>query len=459
MKQFLQQMILGLTGILLTLTSLAQKQTPPEGGTPRDFKLPAKKTASLPNGMRSVLVPYGAIPKVSVRLIIKTGNVHESADQVWLSDLLGRLMNEGTRSLSARELAVKAASMGGAVGISVGSDQLTIYGDALAEFAPALTALLADMVMHPLLPASELPRLKADLKRNLALSKTRPRSIAAEQFNKLVFAHTPYAVTYPTEAMIDGYTIEDLRQFYEQELGARRAVLYVAGQFDEKATGTAIKKFFKDWKSGKEPLYPSAKQTAQEGVTLINRDNAPQTTIIMGLPSIGPSNPDYLAMTVTNALLGGSFASRITSNIREDKGYTYSPGSGLSLHPTAAAWNETADVTSEHTIDAIREIKKEINLLSTEAPGQQELLGIQRYMAGIFVLQNSTPAGIIGQLNFMDLYGLDESYLTNQVKNIYAVTPGQVSALAKKYLPVDKMTIVMVGDSASVKKQQETAGK
>ncbi|GAB3014543.1 pitrilysin family protein [Niabella terrae] len=445
--------------MLLTLTAVAQKQTPPEGGTPKDFKLPAKNTASLPNGMRSVLVPYGAIPKVSIRLIVKTGNVHEGANQIWLSDLLGRLMNEGTRSLSARELAVKAASMGGAVGISVGSDQLTIYGDALAEFAPELTALLADMVMHPLLPVSELPRLKADLKRNLALSKTRPRSIASEQFNKLVFANTPYAVTYPTEAMIDSYTIEDIRHFYEQELGARRAVLYVAGQFDEKATGTAIQNSFKDWKPGKEPLYPSNKQTAQAGVTLINRDNAPQTTIIMGLPSIGPSDPDYLAMTVTNALLGGSFASRITSNIREDKGYTYSPGSGLSLHPTAAAWNETADVTSEHTIDAIREIKKEINLLATEAPGQSELLGIQRYMAGIFVLQNSTPSGIIGQLNFMDLYGLDDSYLNNQVKNIYAVTPGQVSALAKKYLPVDKMTIVMVGDSVSVKKQQEAAEK
>ena len=180
----------------------------------------------------------------------------------------------------------------------------------------------------------------------------------------------------------------------------------------------------------------------------------------MGLPILSPKDKDYVAMDIANSLLGGSFASRITSNIRESKGYTYSPFSTIDDHPsTSSLWYEEADITSEHTIDAINEIKKEITKLQDVPPAQDELLGIQRYAAGIFVLQNSSPGGIIGQLNFIDLYGLSDSYLTNHVKDIYAVTPQQVSQLTKKYIVPDKMTIVMVGDESSIKEQQAKTPK
>ena len=114
-----------------------------------------------------------------------------------------------------------------------------------------------------------------------------------------------------------------------------------------------------------------------------------------------------------------------------------------------------AGITSEHTVDALLEIEKEIKKLQIEPPSKEELAGIQNYSAGIFVLQNSTPQGIIGQLNFLDLYELDDSYLNNYVKNIYKVTPQDVSNMTKKYIDYDKMTKVMVGDKAQVEKQIE----
>jgi len=161
-------------------------------------------------------------------------------------------------------------------------------------------------------------------------------------------------------------------------------------------------------------------------------------------------------MYVTNSILGGSFGSRITSNIRESKGYTYSPFSSILNRRTVSVWSEVADVTSEHTIDALQEIEKEINRLKDEPPSEKELKGIQNYLAGVFVLQNSTPNGIIGQLQFLDKYGLPDSYLTNFVKNVNAVTPQQVSDMVKNYLDYKKMTIVMVGDEEGIKKQIET---
>jgi zinc protease len=174
------------------------------------------------------------------------------------------------------------------------------------------------------------------------------------------------------------------------------------------------------------------------------------------LPILTPDNKDYIPMIVTNSLLGGSFGSRITSNIREDKGYTYSPFSALNNRKGSSVWYEQADVTSEHTVESLLEIEKEIKKLGAIEPSKEELKGIQNYEAGIFVLQNSSPAGIIGQLNFLDLYGLPDSYLDSYVKNIHAVTPAMVTETANTYIKYDNMAKVMVGDKEQIEKQIKT---
>jgi predicted Zn-dependent peptidase len=188
-------------------------------------------------------------------------------------------------------------------------------------------------------------------------------------------------------------------------------------------------------------------------VHLIDRPGAPQATLRVGLPAVDPSNPDYMALLVTNALLGGSFGSRITANIREDKGYTYSPFSTVSVRYRAAHWVQTADVSIEHTGDSLAEIFKEIERLREEPPSAEELEGIQNYLAGIFVLQNSSRGGIIGQLANLRLHGLGDDYLTNYVDNVYAVTPRRVQEIAKRYLRPDAMKIVVVGDRSTVAPQ------
>ncbi|HZX75149.1 MAG TPA: insulinase family protein, partial [Cyclobacteriaceae bacterium] len=157
---FLASLILALT---IEFQSLAQKQTPPAGGTPKDFKLPEKKISQLPNGLKSTLVNYGAIPKVSVQLIIKTGNVHEGPNEVWLADLTGKLMEEGTTTMDYKTISKKVASMGGNVNIGVGVDNVTISGSVLSEFAPELIKVIGDLVINPAFPASEVDRLKTDL--------------------------------------------------------------------------------------------------------------------------------------------------------------------------------------------------------------------------------------------------------------------------------------------------------
>ena len=135
-----------------------------------------------------------------------------------------------------------------------------------------------------------------------------------------------------------------------------------------------------------------------------------QSTIYLGLPVVDPSHPDYVALRVTDAILGGSFGSRITSNIREQKGYTYSPFSTINPFLKNAYWAEIADVTTNVTGPSLKEIFLEIDRLQSEPPSTQELQSIQKYLAGIFVLQNSSRNGIINQLQFTELHGLGEAY-------------------------------------------------
>lgn len=433
--------------------SAQQKQMPPTGGKAKDFKLSAKKEKTYPNGLKATTVQYGTIPKATISLIIKTGNVHEGPNEVWLADLTGRLLKEGTTTMNFAALSKKAAQMGGELNVNVGPNQTTISGAVLSEYTADFIRLIADLVINPAFPASELARLKGDLKRQLTVQKAVPQAQAQEQFFQALYKDHPYGRMFPTEEMINSYTLEMVKGFYNKNYGAKRSVLYVVGKFDEAAAGTAVNAAFSKWKEGPAVMYPPVQATAIKDTIMVERKAAPQTTVIVGMPVLTPDNKDYVPLLVTNSLLGGSFGSRITSNIRENKGYTYSPFSTVMNRKGSSLWYEVADVTSEHTIDALQEIEREIKRLAVEPPTREELQGIQNYEAGIFVLRNSSPGGIIGQLNFLDLYGLSNSYLNDLVKNVHAVTPEKVSQTVRNYIQYDKMTKVMVGDKQVIQQQ------
>jgi predicted Zn-dependent peptidase len=349
--------------------------------------------------------------------------------------------------------------MGGSVNIGVGQDQSSITGDVLSEFGPKLIALLADVIRNPLFPESELARIKNDRIRQLAVAQSQPRQLTAEQFYKILYPDHPYGRYFPTADMIQGYTLQNVKEFYRKNFGGLRTSIYVAGVFDAKALEKAIREGFESWEKGSEPFISVPKPSMKKAFHLINRPGAPQSTIYLGLPVVNPIEPDYVPFVVTNALLGGSFGSRITSNIREQKGYTYSPFSMISTRYRDAYWAEVADVTTNVTGPSLKEIFGEITRLQNEPPAEAELKGIKNYLAGTFVLQNSSPGGIIGQLSFLQLHGLKEDYLTNYVKRVHSVTPQQVSDLTKKHIRPENMTLVITGDKSMIDQQIEEYAK
>ncbi len=437
----------------------AQKETPPAGGEPKDFRVPATSTVALDNGLVATLVPYGVLPKVTVSVRVRSGNIDEAADEVWLADLTGDYFAEGTTTLDAEALAAAFARMGGELEVNVGLDGTFLTTDVLSEFAGDAVRLLADVVRNPAFPDSEAGRLQDDMVRNLDIALTQPGSQADQKYLALLYPDHPYGRLFPTEEMIRSYSAEAVRAHWQENFGARRTRVYVAGRFDGEAVEAAVREGFEDWQAGPEPKVAVPEMHTAREVHLVDRPGAVQSTLRVGLPVIDPSNDDFMALQVMNSLLGGSFGSRITSNIREDKGYTYSPYSSVSVRYRAAHWTQNADVTTEVTGASLTEIFKEIDRLQAEPPSAEELAGIQNYMAGIFVLQNSSRGGIIGRLWYVDLHGLDASYLTEYVKNVYAVTPERVSEVAREFLRDDEMTLVVVGDRATVASQLEPFGE
>ncbi|MEM7548694.1 MAG: pitrilysin family protein [Bacteroidota bacterium] len=437
----------------LSVQGIAQKETPPSGGEPKNFNLPEKTTFELGNGLSVTLVQYGTIPKATIQAVVKTGNIHENSDQVWLADLMGDLMAEGNVTDEGVDLNDALAKMGGELNVAVRRNTTTISADVLAEFTDDFVKLLAKTIMTPAFPESEVARLKNDLKRQVNVSKTRPQSQANESFQKLIYPEHPYGRVFPTEEMIDSYDLETIKAFYNDNFGAKRTHVYVSGVFDESQVKSAIETAFADWKEGTTTEYDVPEVAEAASIEVLDRPGAPQSTIYFGLPVIDPSDDDYIPLMVTDALLGGSFGSRITANIREDKGYTYSPRSVISDGYRSSVWREQADVTTEFTGATLNEIVKEIRTLQNEPPPKEELDGIKNYMAGLFVLRNSTRGGIIAQLAFLDEHDLPESFLTERVKKIYEVTPEKVNEVMKEYIRPEDMTLVVVGDRSVIDSQ------
>ncbi len=433
------------------------QETPPQPGPPRPFTLPTPATKTLANGTKLTFIDFGVVPKVTVAISVRVGALNDG-ERTWLSDLTAELLKEGTASKTAEQISAAAAEMGGQVSIGVGADQTTLSLDVLSEYGADAVALLAEILTAPKLPAEELPRIQQNFLRNLSVQLSTPQSQADAAFSAALFPNHPYGRVFPTPSQLQSYTIEDVRSFYANNFGAQRTSVYVAGKFDRPRIESAVRRHLGGWREGPAPLKLLPAAIPAPVTKLIDRRDAPQSTVRMGLRVIDPTQPNFMSLSVANTLLGGVLTSRITMNLREDKGWAYSPGSSLGTYYRQAVWAEEADVKAESTGAALNEIYKEIGRLQREAPPSAELTATKNYRNGIFVMSNATRGGLIGQFAFMDLHGLPRDWLTTFVERLYAVTPEQVSTAAREHLDPKKLSVVVVGDMSKVRTQLDSVG-
>ena len=425
----------------------------PAPGPPKPFTVPAAEAYELPNGMKVTLVPFGQVPKATVFLTVDAGSVNEGKD-TGLASLMGQMLREGAGGRKGSELAAAAASMGGNLSAGAGLEQTNIGISVLSDRAGDAVHLIGDVARHPDFPASEFDRVRQNYLRSIAVAKSTPQTAAdAALYAAYYGADSPFGRLFPTDQQAAAYTLADIQRFYRDNIGARRARLYIAGQFDPAKVKAAIQETFGDWASG--PARSDLKPTPKPGPTviLVDRPGAPQSTVRLVFPGPLAGAADRVPFEVTDTLLGGSFTSRITRNIREVKGYTYSPFSFVNFNPGEGRWQFNADVTTDVTGPALHEVFGEIRRLQNEPVPNAEASGIRTYMSGTFVLQNASYGGLIGSLSERDYYGLPADWLTTYVPHVLAVPDSDIQRLARQYLQLDKMTLVVVGDLAKVEPQ------
>ncbi len=432
-------------------------QTPPALpappiGAPKAFTVPASETYTLPNGMQVTLVPYGNAPKVVVALQVYAGNLEEGRD-VWLADLTGDMLKEGAGTRDASALATAAAAIGGNLNVGVSPIGTSIVLGALSEFTPAAVALVGDVARRPAFAADAFDRVKANRARSLTQALAQPGTLADYALARATYGDHPYGRQLPTPAQLGGYTLAQAKAFHAANFGARRSRLYIAGRFDAAAVKAAVAQAFGDWVPGPERLSQVPAITGGPRVLLIDRPGAPQSTLRLAWPAPLAGSAGDIPLRVANALLGGSFSSRITRNIREDKGYTYSPGSGIGQLPGTAQWAFRADVTTTVTGASLKEVFGEIRRLQTTPPTPEEAAGMRSYNAGLFVLRSSDSAALITQLATRDALGLPKDWLDRYVPATLAVSDAQFSSAVTQALPLDRLTLVVVGDLATVRPQ------
>jgi zinc protease len=345
--------------------------------------------------------------------------------------------------------------MGGTLSSVVSQDYSSLTVRGLAEFAPRLVDLLADVAMNPALPADEIAILEQQHLQGVAQNTSSPQFVANREFRKALFGDHPYARTSETAATLQAIDRAKLDAFHARFYRPNNAFVLVVGAIEPDAALAIIEKAFGGWTRGDAPKPAFAAPPALTGrrVYFVQRPNSIQSSIALGNFAVKRSDPRWYELTVANTIYGGAFNSRIIRNIREEKGYTYSPQSTLTGFADAGFYRFAADVRNEVTGATLTEVFKEIDKLRAEAVEANELQGAKQYLRGVFPVQTATQAGLANVLNAVYVFGLPKDYPETFRAKIAAVTPDQVKSAAGTLFGSQDSVIAIVGDYAKVKDQ------
>jgi zinc protease len=440
---------------LVAANANAYAQDRPAVGPERPFQLAPRVEKTLPNGLRVVVTRQTAVPKVTVTMTILSGYSSDPADLTGLANLTADIIQEGTKTRTSREIRKQAFGMGGTLTAQVSQDFSSLITRGLAEYAPQLIALVGDVVMNPTLPPDEIAILKQQRMQTVARQKASPQFLSNRQFRRALFGDHPYARTSETEATVQAIDRPKIEAFHRDHYRPNNALLLVVGAVDPNAIIAVAEKTFGGWARADVPRPSYAAPPALSGRHLyfVQRPGSIQSSISVGNIAVKRSDPRWFELTLANTIFGGAFNSRIVRNIREEKGYTYSPGSALTGFAEAGFYRFNADVRNEVTGPTLMEVFKEIDALRSGGSDGAELQGAKSYLRGIFPIQTSTQNGLAATLNNVYVYGLPKDYPETFREKIASVTPAQVKQAAATLLGSENSVIAIVGDWAKVKDQ------
>ncbi|HUX67171.1 MAG TPA: pitrilysin family protein [Terriglobales bacterium] len=422
---------------------------PPAIGPVKAYAPPASQEDQLPNGLKIVVVEDHRFPMITVAMALRAGDSRLAPAQAGLADAEADLLTEGTPTRTSLQIAQAADALGGNLGASAGPDFLTISADALSSRAPELFELFADVVLHPTFPEHEVELEKSNLQQGLIASRADAGFLASVEFNKLLFGPHPYAITAPTSASIAAITRAELLRFHQDYfLPNNQAEVVVVGDISAARAHNLVQQFFGDWKLGAPmpPPSPPVPTPKTRRIFLVARPHSAQSTILLGNLGLTRGADDYFPLLVENEVLGGSFNSRLTADLREQKGYTYGVYSANQPNRDLGSWVVSTQVRTAVTAPALQAIFAQLDQLRAAPVSPQELLQAKNYLSGNFVLGLQTQGEVAGQFLTTGIYGLPHDRLATWVNDVAAVSRDQALAAAQEVIRPQRQIVVVVGD-------------
>ena len=426
-------------------------RTVPALGPARAPKLPTVGDVTLDNGLRLLTVRRPGVPLVELRLRVPFAAGKASPGHVARSTLLGDTLLSGTDSRDATGIAVALQSLGGMLSASTDSDRLGFGGSVLSSGLPGLLGLLGELLTSASYPKREVEGERDRLVQELAIHRSSPGVIAREHLMARMYAGHPYALDLPSAEDVADVKPKHLRALHADRIVPAGSILTLVGDVTPARAKSLVEKALSGWTTtAKQTATPPSPDQPGRRLLLIDRPGAVQSTMRFGGSAPARAADDYAAASLANLVFGGYFSSRWVSNIREDKGYTYSPHSGID-HPLAGSrFVAGADVATEVTAPALLESLYELGRMATVPVGQEELDQARRYAIGTLALSTASQAGLAGLVSQLAGADLGVSWLREHVAALQAVTVEDALAAAARYLAPGVLTPVLVGDAAVV---------
>ncbi|CAN5144656.1 hypothetical protein BH24GEM2_BH24GEM2_04710 [soil metagenome] len=428
--------------------------TAPALGSAPVIQVPDPVRRTLPNGLTVLYVTQRELPVVSATLVTRGGTSDDPANRPGLASFTSNMLDEGAGGKSALELANALDLLGASLSTGAGWDAAQVDLYVLRNNLPQALGLMADVVVRPNFPAREVASIRDERLTNLARARDEPTAIAANAYQSLVYgANHPYgrfATAEATRAIGSGQLVNFHRSFYRPGY----ATLVLAGDVDPETMHPMVERAFGGWQRGTggtvAPVVTTAPTIGTTTIFLVDKPGAAQSEIRIGHPGVARDNPDYFPLLVLNTMLGGSFTSRLNTNLRETHGYSYGARSSFDMRRGAGPFTAQAAVVTAKTDSAVIEFFNELRRIRTEPIPEDELERAKRYVALGLPQRLETTSQVAGQLANLSVYGLDANFFEEYVPRVMAVTPEDVRRVANQHIRPDRSVVVVVGDRKTV---------
>ncbi|MDQ3488974.1 MAG: insulinase family protein [Acidobacteriota bacterium] len=435
-------------------------ERPPQPLPAKDVKFPPYQIRTLPNGLQVIAVSHHEQPAVSLRLIVRAGSAQDPENRPGLATLAATLLDQGSATKTAEQVAQSIDSIGGAMGVGAALDLSSVFAAVMKDSLSVGLDIVADVVRNPAFSPEEIERQRQQMVSAMKVSYEDPDFIAGTVFDRLVYGYHPYGKPDGgTPESLSAITRADLQAFHKRWFVPNNAILAIVGDVTAEEAFAGAERAFGNWVRADVPSGRAAEvPPPTRRVVVIDRPGAVQTEIRVGHIGLPRKHPDFLALDLALKILGGEGGNRLYRVLRSDRGLTYGAEANLTALKDTGDIVASTNTRSDTTSEALRLIVDEIAKIRRERVNPRELADAQAYLTGSFPLTIETPGAIALQVLNAVVFGLDLQELQNYRERVNRITPEDIQRVAQQYLHPDRLSIVLVGDADVFAKQLPALG-